>query len=66
MGNFTKMATDLKDLIRNSLSKAVRMISGPSDGNSDIEKLREVEKLFNWEEYLTEIQKEKIWKIEKK
>ena len=31
------MITDLEDLIRNSPAKAVRAISGPIDGNPDIE-----------------------------
>ena len=42
------------------------MISG-SNEISDLEKLKEAEKLYQWEEQLIEIQKEKmIWRIEKK
>ena len=46
MGNFAKIAADLEDLVRNSRSKAARAISGPNDENSNMGKLREVEKLF--------------------
>ena len=37
MGNFTKIVTDLKGLIRNTLTKAVRTISGPSGEVSNLE-----------------------------
>ena len=59
MGNFTKLVTDLKDLIQNSLSKAARSISGPSEETAMLGKLREVGKIFDLEEHLTDIQKEK-------
>ena len=58
-GNFTKIATDLKGLIQNSPSKATRAISGPTEQNSKMGEFKEVEKLLDLEEYLTEIQKEK-------
>ena len=52
--------------IQSSLTRAVRMISGPSE-ISDIEKLKEAEKLYQWEDQIIGIQKEKvIWRIEKK
>ena len=58
MGKFTNMIGDLGDLIQSSLTRAVRMISGSSE-ISDLGKLKEVEKLYQWEEQLIEIQKEK-------
>ena len=58
MGNFTNVISDLKNLIQNSLTRAVRMISGPNE-ISELGKLKEVEKLFQWEEQVTELQKEK-------
>ena len=56
MGNFTNVISDLEGLIQNSLTRAVRMISGPSE-ISDFGKLKEVEKLYQWEEQLIELQK---------
>ena len=37
MENFTKIVTDLKDLIQNTLTKAVRTISGPSEEVPNLE-----------------------------
>ena len=44
--------------MQSSLTRAVRMISGPNE-ISGMEKLKEVEKLYQWEEQLSELQKEK-------
>ena len=59
MGNFTSIVTDLENLIQNTLTKAVRMISGPSEEVSNLGKLKEVGKFFQCEEQLIELQKEK-------
>ena len=53
---FTNLICDSEDLIQNSLTRAVRMISGPSE-ISEFEKLKEVEKLLQREEQLIELQK---------
>ena len=37
MGNFTEIITDLEDLIQNSLTKAVRTISGPIEEVPNLE-----------------------------
>ena len=39
MGNFTNIITDLENLIRNTLTKAVRMISGQNEEVSNLEKI---------------------------
>ena len=58
MGNFTNVISDLGSLIQNSLTRAVRMISGPGEV-TELGKLNESEKLFQWEEHVIELQKEK-------
>ena len=58
MGKFANLICDLKDLIQNSPTRAVRMISGPNE-ISEFGKLKEVEKLYRWEEQLIEFQKDK-------
>ena len=58
MENFTNVISDLWSLIQNSLTRAVRVISGPNE-ISELGKLKEVGKLFQWEEQLIELQKEK-------
>ena len=58
MENITNVISDLWSLIQNSLTRAVRVISGPSE-ISELGKLEEVEKLFQWEEQLIGLQKEK-------
>ena len=46
MEKFTNIISDLKNLIQNSLTRAVRMISKPAEV-SEKEKLKEVENYFN-------------------
>ena len=65
-GNFSKNSHRFERFGTNSLSRAARAISAPSEQTLN-GKLREVGELFDLEEYFTEVQKEKkIWKIEKK
>ena len=57
-GIFTNLISDLESLIQNSPTREVRMISG-AEWSFGIGKLGEVEKLFQWEEQVIELQKEK-------
>ena len=60
MEKFTNIISDLKkNLIQNSLTRAVRMISKPAEVSEKKEKLKEVEKIFQWEDQVIQFQKER-------